>query len=505
MNSKSITCVMAAVTVLFAMACGQGVPPSEELVPEGSNLIVGVQLGKFLQDQDIQELYASLPKDEDQPATFKGLLDLAREETGVDLGVFSKVVLFGSTTREDFFAVIAEGSFDRDALLRGIEQAAGVEVSAGEYKGHELRSFTIGDQETSLVFLDKETLAFGNPQAVRQVVDVLEGDRGNVRGRVLDIYDALTDAWVKAAFEVPALALGFIPEEIGEVPINLRPFRDLQVIGVGVDKNAEEIKARVVADFLTEESATDAGETLDGAVKLFRGLVTDDTVKDLLSRLEVTHKGSTVTVTFDSSMMDLQELIEQPLELETGDIFGGLFGSEELAPVIVSVPAPVAVPVPAPVDAPAPTAAAVVGPAPQPAVSRGGAFGFAPHTLYSNLTGLTPPPGAIVLVGSSSVDAGEASAEIALETDMEPELLLEHYRQVLNPEWDVRQIAAAGDLAALTWTFREENGFTWLGVLQVTVAGPGQRWVRVWTAGGVPESQRWICDDQGGCSRSGPG
>lgn len=305
--------------LLLVIGCGGGggLPPSEELVPEGANLIAKVLLKEVLANQDIAELYAALPKDNDVPATLQGLLGRTQEKIGIDLRKFSQAVLFGNTDREDFFGLIAEGTFDRDALLLDIVQATGVEFTTAEYKGHELRTFTISEEEEegALVFLDEETLAFGSPEAVRQVVDVLEGDRDSIGGDILATYNDLGDPWLKTAFQLPADALEGISEVPLDVPINLQTFRDIQVIGVALDKTGEEIHVRVAAHFATEQSASEAGDAIDGAVKLFRSFLPDEQIRALLNKLQVTTTGSVVTLTFETSTAEIRELIENAPDL----------------------------------------------------------------------------------------------------------------------------------------------------------------------------------------------
>ena len=110
---------------------------------------------------------------------------------------------------------------------------------------------------------------------------------------------------------------------------------------------------------------------------------------------------------------------------------------------------------------------------------------------------LAPPPGLRPLVSNSGGSIGEYNASLLLETDMTLDALLEHYRQqVLQTEWKVQQETMVEDLAALTWTFPDEEDFHWFGVLLITSAEEGLWWVRLWegsAAGGpmrvvVPEA-----------------
>ena len=111
---RAVSGILVIIILLLVVGCGSGgISPSEELVPEGANLMARLQLSEVLQDEGIAELYESISdKEQDQPATFQGLLDMAQKEVGVDLREFSQITLFADTSREQFFGVIAKGTFD---------------------------------------------------------------------------------------------------------------------------------------------------------------------------------------------------------------------------------------------------------------------------------------------------------------------------------------------------------------------------------------------------------
>ncbi len=65
---------MAVLTALLLVACDDGdvvgapaakqrVPVAVELVPDGVNIILQLELGKALADEDIARLYEALPKE----------------------------------------------------------------------------------------------------------------------------------------------------------------------------------------------------------------------------------------------------------------------------------------------------------------------------------------------------------------------------------------------------------------------------------------------------------
>ena len=94
---------------------------------------------------------------------------------------------------------------------------------------------------------------------------------------------------------------------------------------------------------------------------------------------------------------------------------------------------------------------------------------------------LASPPGAISLESRYSAGGGEVNDSLLLETDLTLTELLEYYEeQVLEPDSEAQHPTVTEDLAALTWTFHDEGGTLWFGVLMVTPRADGVQWVRLW-------------------------
>ena len=113
------------------------------------------------------------------------------------------------------------------------------------------------------------------------------------------------------------------------------------------------------------------------------------------------------------------------------------------------------------------------------------------------LARLPSPPGVRAIASSSGGGAGQNNASVLLATEMTLVDLLEHYRQqVPQPDWKVQQETMDEDLAALTWTFRDEADYPWFGVLLITPAEEGLWWVRFWMGGGAGDGPRMVVPGQ---------
>jgi len=76
----------------------------------------------------MDDLLSSLPGTDGNPQSLNGLLDLALEETGVDIRLIDDVVAFADTAQPtdlDTGGVIVRGRFAEDELLANLEKATG--------------------------------------------------------------------------------------------------------------------------------------------------------------------------------------------------------------------------------------------------------------------------------------------------------------------------------------------------------------------------------------------
>jgi hypothetical protein len=308
------------VFILAAAGCGgEDAPSAGKLVPKGVNFLLQVRPSAALEDGDLARLYESLPTDGGQPPTLAGLLLEAERETGVDPRQFSSLLVFGNLESENAFAVIANGTFEQDAILNSVAMAAEAEFSTTDYKGYDLHSLVSpDDDEVAVAFLDDETLVFGTLELVRQVVDMQEGDRNRLENALWENFDSQGDPWIKLSFDPPSDAFTDLGEAPLEAPLSLDAFADIDVIGYSLDKDRNQFESVVTLEFTSVESASSATNAIDGAVRLYRELLDDDQAGDLLDKVKVSRDDTILTLRFAISVTEIQNLIESE------EIFQGL-------------------------------------------------------------------------------------------------------------------------------------------------------------------------------------
>ena len=379
-QTLALACVLT-ITLMVSLACGEDEKAKPELlVPADANFILEIQLGRLLQDPDIDGLLEEFTRgsgfaaDTDISPSLEELVDQILDEIGIDIQQFSSVLLFGDVTKfEDSFGAIAKGSFDEDRLIAGFESASNQSLTVTEYRGKTI--YFDPDRDVAISVLDDKTLVLGNTRAsVRSVIEVAVGETERATGRLIDAFDALDDPLLGAVLILPddiVEALGFpgdlVPED---APINALIFTDVELISLSFDKRADNLAFDARVEFASESSASDVADILEGGVKILGGLSSDELIKGLLKQVEISRVDTTITLHAEASVADIKHLIQQLKRLDDLDLGLGLggfpFGSSIPSVVEEVIPArPPPVPAPRPDQRPAPAIPTIIIPTPR--------------------------------------------------------------------------------------------------------------------------------------------
>lgn len=310
--------LIALLATSLVVGCA-GVPPAItaiDLVPQQANFVASIQISRILSDADLIAAYNEAAKGRDQPQTFDELLNQVEEATGIDPRDFSEAVIFGDTeslgeSGAQYLGAIVTGTFDTEALIESIEQAIGEEMTTTDYKGYQIYSITIDSDEAALCFLSDDSFVCGSVAAVKDVIDVKEG-APCLSGPIAEAYDSLGDVWIKAAAEVPEEAMAQIPE--AEIPIGLEAFWDVQVVGFGFNKVGQLLSAQLKLYFSSSASAADAETMINSLISFIPIMMPPGEIPPeviaLLDGLDVSRSGQWVTISLQTTVTEVQNLVE---------------------------------------------------------------------------------------------------------------------------------------------------------------------------------------------------
>lgn len=314
---KLFAWLLVLVLVLSTVAgCKASESTAIEFVPRYANLIANIQVNKIIDDQDLGDLYYKFTRSLGHRQTVSEALDLFFEETGVDLRQISEVVVFADIAAlewEDYyFGLIVEGTFDGEEFIHNIEEKTGEEFTTSDYRGYTL--YMDEQEDFGATFLSDRILTFGTTEAIKDTIDIKEGDMEMASGIILDTYNRLGDALIKVAFEAPQemrelMAEDPIPDYM-DMPISTRPFADTDIVGFSISKGGDTLTTQIEWRFTNEDSAQDAEDVLSGAISFFKGISPFPEVKELLDKIEVDVADSWLEMTFEITLSEIEHLIE---------------------------------------------------------------------------------------------------------------------------------------------------------------------------------------------------
>ncbi len=320
-SKKIFIGLLVAVFILVMMpGCAVSELNAIELVPENANLLASIQVGQMVNDQALRGAYEEVEKGPDMPPEVEEALDEVLEKTGIDLRDVSQAVIFADITDmeamdvEEYLGIIVEGSFDEELIIDRIEENGEMDFSISEYGDYKI--YIDQDDGLTITLLSEKLLLLGSTKAVYDAIDVSKGEKERAGGILLDTYNRFGDVMIKFAVKVPEEARQSMAEEpvADEMPISFEAFSDIETAGFALSKSIDTVTIQVDCHFLSAESATNARDTLSGAITFFKGTIKDEQVnpllKPLLDKIEVGIDGSWVTIDFSITLLEIEELID---------------------------------------------------------------------------------------------------------------------------------------------------------------------------------------------------
>jgi hypothetical protein len=303
-----------ALVLTTLVGCGGSQPDPIKLVPQAANLVAQIQISKLLNDQDIINAYNNASKGTNKPQTVQEALDELTQKSGLNVRDFSQVLLFGDVNKMDqtdsaYLGIIAQGTFNEKQFIENIENKTGKTLNVSDYKGYQL--FTNNIDKYSIVFLGSSVLVFGTEQAVKDSADVRKGEKPPLSGSIIDTYNRLGDAAIKTAFAFPAEAQQALKNEVPTgSPISTQAFSKMDMLGISIDKQSQDLVLNIDLHFLDSTSAQDAKDTISGTITLLKGVTPTPEIKNLLGKIEFTVSDVWMTVSLKTTLSEVEALAE---------------------------------------------------------------------------------------------------------------------------------------------------------------------------------------------------
>lgn len=333
---RTIIAVMLTALLVTAAGCGgllgDDGGPSEgarlDSVPEKADAIFYMDVEGTLESDahrtlanTVFEEFANVSESYDGPANVDEAQEDAENESGVNAGDIQEVTGFSASTESgEYSGAIVESSLSESEFVSAQAENQEYNFTEGEYNGHTFYSPSsepdVGN-ESFIGVLEDGVYVTGTEQAVRDVIDTVEGEIDPISGEVRSAYEDTREGLVRFASAVPQ---DEIPTDAanGSVPINTQVFASVSLVSGSHYTDDDTVGLNLHMETDSESSAADVRDATDGAVSLASAYLTNEQAQDQLRKINVTSEGPTVTIEYGSSVSSLQELIRTYVQLLAG-------------------------------------------------------------------------------------------------------------------------------------------------------------------------------------------
>lgn len=256
----------------------------------------------------------------DGPTTKGEALDVFTEETGLNLDQAELAVGFGKYESAD------TGGYSGLWFRADWSSEAVVEALTTEY-----RNYTEGDYNGSTVYEPdhdyggswlgipaSNAYVLGTETAVKETIDVADGEMDSVGGTLVDAYSSVRDAPFKFVSTVPSDSLPQRPFQIGDSSVDPQRFADVEHVA-GATYHEDDVVGITLTLFAGDgDDAATIRDALEGAIAGAKGSVADETINDALEEITVERDGTKVTADVSGSVDRAVTLIETLANLLLG-------------------------------------------------------------------------------------------------------------------------------------------------------------------------------------------
>lgn len=284
------------------------------LVPGRADGVAKVKVAEILNDEDIADLYARYAvTDPYAPQTLRLALDEFKEETGIDLRYFDEAVVFGDLstleTAIPYYGAIVQCNVPVGYFFDTFCQLTDTDFETEKYDGCKI--YTL-DGEVSIVFLNKELIAIGPQNAVKDVIDVGLGKAKPISGELYELYAAFDNPLFRGACKVPWAVAKEIPSDwprYEERSVDLRPLREIDRVSAALDKNGSAMNAQIQLHFRSSASAIETSECIKNLKAWTRYIMPLPELTNIVDAIHVVVYDSRVSVELDVALSEIKGLI----------------------------------------------------------------------------------------------------------------------------------------------------------------------------------------------------
>lgn len=210
----------------------------------------------------------------------------------------SWVVYYGRTNGSAYDARIVRANWTAADLVAAVEERRGVTLSPDEYRGE----FFHEGEGLAVAVIDDGTYAVGNASAVRDAVNVTDGEADPVDGPLRQEYEETDDGYVRYVYR-------FRPSNVPNYPFVGDSVRAIEYVGGAYYRNGSNVGLTTDLSVDDEEQARNVEGILNAGFTFYRIESENATLREELEKVEFDRNGLEVRISYQSSPEGYRVLI----------------------------------------------------------------------------------------------------------------------------------------------------------------------------------------------------
>jgi len=288
-------------------------------VPDSSDALMYANVDTIREDEGVKTLTNTYLEQRasygggDELEDYEDVLELIEDEYDIDPAQVHEVTAFteyGDQLASDYGGAIVKAELSAEEFKDAIEEWDNINFEESERSG----SVVYEPEEEGgpwVGTLGSNQVVIGTEDAVKDAMDVSNGDDDALGGDLKSAYDNARDAPVKFAADVPD------PEDYSSLPeedeggdsIDFGPIADVETLSGAVYKNGDARGLEVTLNATDNDAAEDVEEMLNDVKDEIEGSVSG-TAEDILDDISIERNGSSVTVSVEKTISELEDIIE---------------------------------------------------------------------------------------------------------------------------------------------------------------------------------------------------
>jgi len=294
-------------------------------VPEDADGVMYADIATVLEDDGVRTVanaYYGARSESDWyegPADFEEALEQFEDETDLDPEGANEVVAFGGYGGEyniidsEYGAFVLDAEWETDDVIDSLEESNDEDYSEEEHEGQPFYE-PEEDFNSFVGVLGDDRVVVGQQDAVEEAIEADQGEDDGVSDELSSAYSDTRSAPVRFTSIMPDPGeYDTVPESYGrgDSAVDLGVLEDVETVSgsMYIDGDTRGIEVIMAAD--DEDTAGDLADVVEGAIAYAEDNTYDETAQELLGDLEVEESGSNVTITFERTIDELEELIEE--------------------------------------------------------------------------------------------------------------------------------------------------------------------------------------------------